>query len=162
MPVATVDDAENQSALSKRRFASSPSPPLPRWPRVGERPEAQLGGPRLGLEDPELVVIRGITPVPPREPGAHELPVEAPAVREDHLGYQSPVPVPAVLDEGDGLPESEFRGELLCPFPEGLPALRAVDAVEADSDLLPVDEDLQGVAVHYPHYQPLEGGREGK
>jgi hypothetical protein len=77
------------------------------------RPEATPSGPRFGLQALKLLVVRGIAPIPPREAGAHEFPVDVAAVGQDHVGHDAIVAVSVGRIEPHDLPEGELGSELL-------------------------------------------------
>jgi hypothetical protein len=100
--------------------------------------------------------IRRVARVVPGQAPADELKVDVGVADEDD-GDETTVAVDVAPHEVDDRVEHERRGQPLGGPAEGLPKLRAVDAVEADADALAVAKDGEGVAVVDADDESVEG-----
>ena len=103
-------EGEPGRAGEESRSRSVPSrrpPPLPRRHRTGVCPQAPPGRPRLVLEVAQYCFVPCVPLVPPGEPGAHDLAVQVPAIRQDDLGHGAPVAVHVPDMNGHYLAECE-------------------------------------------------------
>jgi len=73
--------------------------------------------------------------------------VDAGAIGQEHIGKGASILVEAMGLERDFFPEGKGRGNVLGIVAVGLPLLRVVDAVEADTFRALVEQNFEGVTV---------------
>src|SRR5262249_55583186 len=88
-----------------------------------------------------------VLPDPPGEARPHQLLVEAPSIREDHLSQKTGVPIVPTRSNRDGLTEGQRRREQLGPLAVRLSLLGRVDPDQPDRRRVIVAQHRDGVAV---------------
>src|ERR1017187_168907 len=108
-------------------------PPLPRRHRLRVAPQPTLGIPSLLLQIPQHRLPACVPLIPPCEAGAAKLLVQVAAIGQDDLGHRPFVAVYVADLYRHHVSESQIPGELLCPRPEWLLHLGAVDPPQPDA-----------------------------
>src|SRR5581483_655895 len=101
---ASVCSRTRRVSLPRRSGLSARSP-VPRRHGTAITPQPPPCTPRLVLQALQRLVAGRVPPIPPRQPASHDLLVQAPAVRQDHLDNESSIPVTVPNDDHNGLAE---------------------------------------------------------
>lgn len=116
--------------------------------RIGPQPAPGGSGLFFLLHPFPALRALAILPIDPCHPGGNHQPVDVGPIGGKHNAESSPVSVCAQLFDFYGLASYQTPNVLLGAVPEGLPLLRAVDAVQADFDLsMSFSKHGDGVAI---------------
>jgi hypothetical protein len=120
------------------------------------RPKSSPSGSRLRLQRPQACVARK-TSEPPGVAATHHFVVEAPPVRQAHIGDGAAIPVLVADDHLHDLTERQLRHKLLRSLPERLALLGRVDAVQTDGLRPALVKHGDGVAIRHTDNLAVEG-----